>query len=303
MAKRSDPRPDQRRDALRNSIARALEGDRAPLFDLLARNSGLPGVRANVPFAQDFALLCASLGSATDALLTALATLDADYARGGTALEFVPVCGVLGLAERAALDDAAFEGHVAVLQDAAEDLRFRVREATIIALVRVGSARGDVLVRAVEPWMDGYFQAAAVLEAVAQPKWLDTLSDLDALTARLDAAYRLAKTASRAAARYPGRKALVEALGKAPRACAARFGVPIFDLLVKWTETREPDLRDAIAQNLTSKRLAGRFAQELARVRLALDTTAPTLRDPTDDFGPTRHRSKHPKGPNEPRRR
>jgi hypothetical protein len=129
--------------------------------------------------------------------------------------------------------------------------------------------------------MDGYFQAAAVLAGLADARWLVAIDDAAEAIARLDDAFRLARDAPRAAARWPGRKALVEVLGKAPAALASRFGVPVFELLASWTKTEQPELRDAISQNLRGPKMVGRFADEVARVRTALDATAAAPRDPT----------------------
>jgi hypothetical protein len=63
-------------------------------------------------------------------------------------------------------------------------------------------------------------------------------------------------------------------------------------MLVRWSATKEPFLREAIEKNLTGSKLAGRFAPELARVRAALEATAPVRRDPTTYVGPTRGRGR-----------
>ena len=81
--------------------------------------------------------------------------------------------------------------------------------------------------------------------------------------------------------RYPGRKALVDALAIAPAALATRFGVPVFDHLVTWSNTEMPELREAIEATLQSGKLASRYAQEIKRVRAALAASLPPPRDPT----------------------
>ena len=90
-------------------------------------------------------------------------------------------------------------------------------------------------------------------------------------------------------------KALVEALGATPAAVAARFGVPVFDMLVRWSATKEPFLREAIEKNIAGSKLTGRLSSELARVRAALGETAPVRRDPTTYVGPTRGRGRKAK--------
>jgi hypothetical protein len=110
---------------------------------------------------------------------------------------------------------------------------------------------------------------------------------------RLDDAFALARDAPRAAARWPGHKALVEALASAPAPLAARFGVPVFDVLLRWAAVKDPALQEALSVTLRSKRLAGRFGAELDRVRAAVIAHRPAARNPDHDVGPTRDRSKN----------
>ena len=90
--------------------------------------------------------------------------------------------------------------------------------------------------------------------------------------------------------RYPGHKALVEALGTAPAAIAMRFGVPIYDRLAAWSSTAMPELRDAIAKNLKANK--GRHAADIERVRAALEASLTPPRDPTRIVAGMRGRGK-----------
>jgi hypothetical protein len=217
--------------------------------------------------------------------------LTADEAPGASPLEFLPVCGVVALGARAASDVAIRERFVAEIHAHADDLRFRVRDAVIGALGRVGAVAGDALVNETATWMDGYFHAAAVLSAMGNDPWLPQIHDATGAVARLGEAFELARTAPRAAARYPGRKALVETLQRTPIAVALRFGVPVFDLFVRWTATDDPELRDVLSVIAANKRLGARFNSELERVRRALKATRAPPRNPDHDVGPTRDRS------------
>jgi hypothetical protein len=279
--------------ALDEAIAAGAHAARRQgLYDLLARGSHLPGTRMNAALADAFAQACRARGARADALVIAMARLSADEAPGATALEFVPVCGVLALGARAAADEKQRAKLVAELHAHADDLRFRMRDAVVDALARVGAASGDVLAGDVATWMDGYFHAAAVVRALASEAWLASLHDADGAVARLDDAFGLLRDAPRAAARWPGHKALVEALTSAPAAIAARFGVPVFDMLVRWSAVSDPVLRELAEAPLASRKLAGRFGPELERVRRALAASRPAPRNPDHDVGPTRDRSK-----------
>jgi hypothetical protein len=270
----------------------AVRGRPDALRSLLARGSHLPGTRMNSALADAFAQACRIRGAQSDPVALALVRLSADEAPGATALEFLPVCGVYALAARAAADEPVRARFVAELHARADDRRFRVRDAVVDGLARVGRAGGDALVREASSWMDGYFHAAAVLRALAHDAWLGTLRDVDGIVARLDDAFALVEGAPRAAARWPGHKELCVALGEAPVAFAARFGVPVFDLLVRRAAGLDPVTRQAIERVLQSQKLAGRFRPELARVRRALDASSPPARNPDHDVGPTRDRSR-----------
>jgi hypothetical protein len=272
--------------ALRDGASAA---DADALYKHLGLASGLPGPRANLGVASAFATECAARGKKADRLLFEMVRIPPDSAPGATAREFLPVCGVLGLGARAAADESVRKKVLAALHDAAEDPRFRVRDAVPLALARIGEKAGASLAAELAPWMDGYHQAAAAILGLAEGAWLPSPTD-DAL-ARLDEAYALARDAPRAAVRWPGWKALVDALGKAPAALAARFGVPIFDRLAAWADTAMPELRDAVESNLRSSKLA-RYADEVARVRAALGASLPPPRDPTRIVQGMRSRSK-----------
>ena len=202
------------------------------------------------------------------------------------------MCGVAALGARGASDPKAVSWVLEHLEASAEDLRFRVREEVPRALARIGAVRGAPLVEEVRGWMDGFFQAAAVLTAAADHAWLPTLKDPDAIVSRLDEAFELARGAERAAERYPGYKALVDALSVTPGVFAARFGAPVFDKLAAWSTVKEPKLREAIRNSLRGTRLTKRFALDVARVEAALLASAPVRRDPLTDVGPTRGRGR-----------
>jgi hypothetical protein len=279
-------------DPLARALSEAIAGRPAALRDRLARGSRLPGARMNAELADAFAQACRARGAAADATALALARLSADEAPGATALEFLPVCGVIALGARAAADVRVRARFVAELHAHADDLRFRVRDAVAEALSRVGAAAGDALVRDVGSWMDGYFHAAAVVRALSGEAWLARLHDAGGVVARLDDAFALLRDAPRAAARWPGHKALLEALGAAAPTVATRFGVPVIDMLERWSATRDPVLRELVETALAGRTLAGRLGPEVDRVRRALAASRPAARNPDHDVGPTRDRSK-----------
>jgi hypothetical protein len=279
-------------DPLGLAFDRAIAGEVNPLYAFLARHSGLPGKKVNEHIVLAFASHAATRGKRADALVRTMTLLDADRAPGGTELEILPVCGVAAIGARAVSDPKTVPASLDLLEAAAEDLRFRVRDEVPRVLARIGAARGEPLVAELAGWMDGFFQAAAVLVAATDNGWLSTMSAPDEIVRRLDEAFALARGADRATERYPGYKALVDALSETPGVVAARFGAPVFDRMVAWSSVKEPMLREAIAKSVEGARLKKRFASDVERVRAALAATAPTRRDPNTDYGRTRGRGK-----------
>ena len=284
-----------RSEALTRALDEAVTGDPRALYELLARVGGLPGPRANEGVVLAFANECAARGTRADALVAKMATLDVDAAPGATKYEIIPMCGVAALGARAASDPTAMRA-LATLHDCAEDLRFRVRDGVAEALARIGEARGEPLVHDLASWMDGYFHAAAVLRAVSDPKWLTRIGTAKVVIDRLDEGFELAKNAPRAVSRYPGFKSLIEVLTVAPAEAAARFGVPVFEMLARWSTTKDPALREIVEKVLSAPKLAGRFAEEVTRARAALTATEAPRRDPRSYVGPTRGRGKKKRG-------
>ena len=237
-----------------------------------------------------FAQECADRGVKGDALALTMASLDADEAPGATELEFLPMCGVAAFAVRALSEPKKRAKYIGLLHECADDLRFRVRDVVVLALAKVGEQLGEVLVEELDGWMDGYFHGTAVLRALAEPGLLAKLTDADLIITRVDQAFSIAKNAERAASRYPGFKALMEALGSVPSLVASRFGTQVFDMLERWTKEKDPALRVLVEKNLD--RMRGRFNTDVARVWKSLEATKPARRDPTTYVGRTRGRGR-----------
>jgi hypothetical protein len=270
------------------ALDNAIAGDDLPLETFLARVSGLPGLRPNLGFLDTFAKVCCARGIAADGVIARLVSKSAAYAPGATSFEFLPMAGVAALAARGAADPTMYPRALAGLHASADDLRFRVRDRVVVGLTKLGASQGQRLVDDTAGWMDGYFHAAAVISALADSAWLAKLETPSGVLGRLDEGFVLARDATRAAWRYPGHKALVEALGATPSAVGLRFGVPLFDLLVGWSTTREPALREVVAKCAALR--TGRLSEQVQRLQHALEATEEAPRDPRTVVGPTRQR-------------
>ncbi|MBK8214590.1 MAG: hypothetical protein IPK71_12685 [Myxococcales bacterium] len=271
------------------ALEAALSGNTDALYKLLARLSGLPGQRVNQGMLDAFAVEVTPLGKKADKLLHAMIVLDADFAPGGSAFEAVPVCAVhvLGLRGR---DAASRAFCLNLLHAACDDLRFRVRDAVPVALAKIGEVAGDALVTDIFPFMDGYFHAAAATLALGRPELLDATTDGELVVERLRQAFQLVKDAPRSASRYPGHKALMDALLLSPPRVARRYPALVTAEIEAWGSVRDPALRQ-IALGI-AKKLKERHGEEAERIKASLDRTKPVPRDPTLIVQGTRGRGK-----------
>lgn len=268
----------------------AIAGRVDALYHLLAKLSGLPGTRINAGMVEAFAVEAGARGKKVDALLRAMVLLDADLAPGGSAHEIVPVCAVHALGVRGATDAKARPFAVEHLHAACDDLRFRVRDAVPVALARIGAKAGDALVVELAPYMDGYFHATAALLALALPAFLDMTHDAATVVTRLAEAFELVKGAPRSASRYPGHKALMEALAAAPVRLAARYPAETVAEIDRWATAKDPALRELTLK--VAKGIRARHGEEAERIRASLERTQPAPRDPTIIVHGTRGRGK-----------
>jgi hypothetical protein len=215
--------------------------------------------------------------------------------RGATAKEFLALCGVLAVAARAQVDASMRDKALVLLEERAEDPRFRVRDAVPIGLAMLGTKMHAELATRVAHWTDRYFQAAAVLRALADRTWLETFAPNEGeLPIRLlDESFHLAADAPRSDSRYPGHKALVEALGYVPKAFIKRFGRAMFDQLAEWApDVKMPELREAILANLDDSHFKKPFADEIKNVKALVESSKAPPRDPTRIIQGMRSRGK-----------
>jgi len=277
---------------LDEATSRALAGDARDLYALLARASGLPGERANLPLARTFAQACAADARGA-ALAEQLARISADEAPGGTSLEFLPVCGVLAAGAVAAREKTPRLARIALLRvihDASDDLRFRVREAAPEALAHVGARAGEALLDDVDDFLDGYFHAAALLDALTEQAWLARVEDGARVASIVTRAFALLDASPRAAARYPGYKALVESLERSIAPLALKFGEPVIEAAAAFAKSADPHFRELAERALANKKLRARFPDEIRRASGEVASAKKPPRDPRSLPRPTRRR-------------
>ncbi len=233
------------------------EGRRA----FLLAGSGLPGPRANLEL----------LDAAGDVLALdealALAALGPSDTPDGTALEFLPCCGVVALGRLVAAGDASL---LPRLRAHASDPRWRVRESVAIALQRWGDADVLAMLAAVEPFASGgsLLEARAAVAAACEPRLLRTAPAVEACARILDAATAALVAVARPRGE-PGR-VLGAALGYGWSVAIAASPAAVLPAFERWAASPDPDVRRLVRENLTKHRFAKAAPDALARLRAAL---------------------------------
>ncbi|MFO0616606.1 MAG: hypothetical protein U0414_28695 [Polyangiaceae bacterium] len=279
-------RPNELLKVRNEKVAKLLEGvfaggDSRALFDALVRLSGMPGPNPNLDLARAVGAEIAAAGGGGLALTDELLAARHPY--------LVRV-GLQALAARAS-DRKDPSGAMKKLHDAADEIDKAARDAVIAALSEVITARGDEVVPKLAAFTDGFLHAYVALEALTARKALDAVKDGVEVTARLDEAFALADTSSRADERAQGVRLLREGLPAHVARLAARFPEAR-----AWLEERlvveRPESRDVIGAALVALRRAGLPEAEAERLVADFEKHSPVRRDAARVVEGTRKRGR-----------
>ncbi len=296
-------------EELRLALDAALRGARGRLEALLARHSGMPGPRPNLPLAE-------ALGESLTlheprAALALLDALSADDAAPDDPRVFLPIVAAYGYVALLRAERASAEQAWARLGPLAGDERAPVRRATSQALASLALRErhgGDRLVAAMSGWLlEGPSQIedvelrwgaiATLLDALTQDRALSSVGERARLLSLVSRWIEELVDAPRAAERWDARRRAFVSLSLA----ASSFVREIRggDEGARWLEqecarARHPDLRRALEASLErlSKRAASERAETLARLAQALASSQKPPRDPTLERRGTRRRGR-----------
>ncbi len=221
---------------------RAELADLAPaeLAQYLTRHSGLPGPRANLTL----------LEVAGDLIPEPLIWSFLDESA-----EYLACCGVVGLGRLIVIADDPGT-LIQRLTTAATDDRWRVREAAVIAVQRIGDTAPELLRAIVSTWVDAAdpLVVRAGIAAISEPRLLN-----DPLTAAAALAACERATATLAAIPLSDRRQdAVRVLRKGLAYCwsVAVAASPEQGLVQFFAiDTADPDLAWVVTQNLTKQRI------------------------------------------------
>ncbi len=231
----------------------------------LLAESGLPGPRANL----ELAAVVAELGD--EALFDRLLKNDAETAPTNDPREFLAVCGVIGLGRLLAEERLDL---LQSLRGCASDPRWRIREAVVIALQRLGAQDMDRLVDEMSLWSTGTpLEQRAAAAALCEPSLLingrharQTVHLLDTITASVQ------ERADRKSAAF---KALRKGLGYCWSVAVVALPEVGRPLMERWLDSDDPDVRWIMKQNLSKARLDRVDPEWVARCRERLGAWQP----------------------------
>ncbi len=251
-------------------------GRLAELRRLLESNSGLPGPRANLELGAAFAssVRGMKLQEWQWEFLVDAAGTGAAKAAENTPGVYVVFCALLALGALygKGLPRPRRRAVLAALKSAANDSRWRVREACAMALQQIGEQDTEALREIVTDWMESatFLEMRAVAAGLAHPPILDpALAGFSLETARrILAAVTRADTASR---RQEPFKVLRQGMGYALSVFVSKGPGEGFTLMRKSAAVRDPDIAWIIRENLRKKRLSDAFPKETAQVAMILE--------------------------------
>jgi hypothetical protein len=244
-----------KRDAAREALLALGSADRRAF---LLAGSNLPGPRANLEL-LDAAGDVLTLDEALE-----LASMGPAETPDGTALEFLPCCGVVALGRLVAEGDTSL---VPRLRAHASDPRWRVRESVAIALQRWGDANAVVMLATVEPWAAGssLLEARAAVAAACEPRLLRSAPAVEACTRILDAATSTLVAVERPRGE-PGR-VLGAALGYGWSVGIAAAPAVVLPSFERWAASGDPDVRRIVRENLSKARFLRAAPEAVERLR------------------------------------
>ncbi len=213
----------------------------------LLKESGLPGPRANLELVQ----AAADLG--TPEQFRGWLALGPAATPPKTALEFLPVCGAVGLGRLLA------EGELNVLPELrqhANDPRWRVREGVAMALQRWGDADMGALVGAMKGWVNGtWLEQRALAAGLCEPRLLVDSGHAKAVLKLLDRVTRALAKASAADRQSDDFKVLRQALAYCWSVAAAAEPGAGKAAMERWLASPDKDVRWIMRENLKKNRL------------------------------------------------
>ena len=187
----------------------------------------------------------------------------------GTALEFLPVCGAVGLGRlllESTGDASRQESILTTLHDLAGDPRWRVREGAAMALQRWGAVEMPALLAAMRSWAASQERLVqrAVVAALCEPPLLHDAADAAQVVVILDSVTStLVAATDRRTDPY---RVLRQALGYGWSVAIVAAPDPGWAAFEHWATQTDPDITWMVRENLRKDRLRRLDGARVARL-------------------------------------
>lgn len=261
-----------------NAIETLVRDDGAGALDgYLTANSGLPGPRANLELAAAFAdYFAANVDLDLWLMVRDWARLNPDEAPADSPREFLPFCALQAFGAVYGRCDPVVMGEIFNLfSDAAEDPRWRIREAAAIGLQRVARQRFEDVFVLFKKWVQVgtplFYRAVAA--TLAEPDLLakpEQARDALWLSERI---MRRVSNLSPGERRTDEFKTLVKTMGYALSVFVVALPEEGFSFLEKWAASDDRDISRIIRDNLKKNRLVKAHPSRVAALRKTVDGT------------------------------
>ncbi|MFX0052754.1 MAG: hypothetical protein ACFE8U_15860, partial [Candidatus Hermodarchaeota archaeon] len=149
------------------------ERDEESLINYLVTNSNLPGRRANLELAAAFTEVIQEsfinkLSPIWNFCMKSI-NISEDKAPTNNPMEIIPFCGTWGLGVIGSISEGHFQESVSVLQELANDPRWRMREAVAFGIQKMLEQHPQVMVQELRRWIgrDNWLEMRAIVAGVA----------------------------------------------------------------------------------------------------------------------------------------
>ncbi len=265
--------PDYREELDRLLAAFLLGGADTDLRAHLVAGSRLPGPRANLELAAGFAEAVGARGTEAR-ILWGLCTRWTDIPEGEAPVndprEYVVFCGVRGIGALGAKSPSWAREALVVLRRTARDPRWRVREATAMAIQDIVEGQWGAVLRPLEGWVapGAWLEMRAVAAGLAEPRILKEPRVANAaLRAHRDILARVRKAKDRSSDDFDTLRQCLAYSASVVVAAAPDDG---FRWLTELASTKDPDVQWIVRENLKKGRLIGPHHARVERIQAIL---------------------------------
>jgi len=253
-----------------------IKGSFSELEDFLIFNSNLPGPRANLELAYAFADCLRDIQHIDDILwktLNGWAKITAEDISSDSPKEFIPFCAVQALGGIFSFVDSKKKEKISeLLQAAANDLRWRVREAVAIGLQWIEEEDFRVAESIFSKWIDdaSLLERRAIIAALAHPPVLNDKDNVLFCLKITEIILADLANLDREVRKTEGFRVLRKGLEYAISVFVAKVPNEGFEFMKMWAQKNDDDIKKIIKSNLGKSRLTKKFDKQVYEVLIVL---------------------------------